>query len=124
MADHTGERARSARAIIAEMYYPPRVTAAARRLPKYGLEPGLALEITADEHTGKLFDRSIKAQREKAESMLDDQEPILLIGSPMCTCFSVIQAINHAREGGRTCASSVVLLSVQEGGYACCLFIT
>ena len=35
------EHAKAARAIIAEVYSPPRVTAAARRLPKYGLQPGL-----------------------------------------------------------------------------------
>ena len=40
-------------------------------------------------------DFSIKAQRTKAETLLDEQQPMLLIGSPMCTGFSAIQAINN-----------------------------
>jgi hypothetical protein len=79
------ERARNARAIIAEIYSPPRVTAAARRLPKYGLEPGLALDITIDDESGRPYDFSIKSQRDKAEALIDSQLPVLLIGSPMCT---------------------------------------
>ena len=47
------ERARTARAIIAEMYSPPRATASARRWPKYGLEAGLALDLTINDDTGK-----------------------------------------------------------------------
>ena len=39
----------------------------------------------------------MKSQREKAEALIDQQEPTLLIGSPMCTVFSAIQAINVAR---------------------------
>ena len=89
------ERARNARAIIAEIYSPPRVTAAANRLPKYGLEPGLALDITIDDESGRPWDFSIKSQRDKAEALIDSQLPVLLIGSPMCNVFSAIQAINN-----------------------------
>ena len=45
--------------------------------------------------TGQLYDSSIKAQRTKAETLLDEQQPMLLIGPPMCTAFSAIQAINN-----------------------------
>jgi len=89
------ERAKAARAIIAEVYSPPRVTAAAGRLPKYGLQPGLALDITVNDETGQPYDFSIKDQRTKAELLIDEQQPMLLIGSPMCTAFSAIQAINN-----------------------------
>ena len=91
------ERASAVRAIVAEVYSPPRVTAAAGRLPKYGLQPGLALDITVDDDTGKPYDFSIKSQREKAERKLDEQQPLLLIGTPMCTAFSAIQAINNCK---------------------------
>ena len=84
------EQATTARAIIAEVDSPPRVTAAARRLPKYGLQPGLAMDITVDDDTEQPFAFSIKSQRAKAEALLDE-----LIGSPMCTAFSAIQAINN-----------------------------
>ena len=59
--------------------------------------PGPTLDITIDDHTGQPYDFSIKAQRDKAEALIDAQQPVLLIGSPMCTAFSVIQAINKAR---------------------------
>ena len=89
------ERAKAARAIIAEVYSPPRVTAAANRLPKYGMQPGLSLDITVNDETGLPYDFSIKAQRTKAEALIAEQQPMLLIGSPMCTAFSAIQAINN-----------------------------
>jgi hypothetical protein len=59
--------------------------------------PELALDITVDDDTGMPFDFSVQAQRNKAEALLDAQEFVLLIGSPMCTAFSAIQAINKAR---------------------------
>ena len=91
------ERARAAKAIVAEVYSPPRVTAAARRLPRYGLEPGLALDITVDDETGRPYDFNRREQRQKAEAKIDAQRPLLLIGSPMCTALSAIQAINRER---------------------------
>ena len=45
------ERARKARAIVAEFYSPPRISALAKELPGYGIAPGLALDLTVpDEH--------------------------------------------------------------------------
>ena len=84
------ERASAARAVVAEVYAAPNVTAAAGRLPKYGMMPGLALDITVDDDTGQPYDFSVKAQRDKAEALIDARQPVLLIGSPMCTAFSVI----------------------------------
>ena len=67
MDEHIGERA-----IIAAVCSHPRVTAAARRLPKYGLQPGLALDIIVNDETGQPYDFSIKSQRIKAEALLDE----------------------------------------------------
>ena len=91
------EKARSARHIISEVYSAPRVTEMARRLPKYGLGPGLALDFTVNDEDGRPFNFNDKRQREKAERMLEDQQPFILIGSPPCTPFSQIQAINGER---------------------------
>ena len=91
------ERAGAARAVVAEVYSAPRVAAAAGRLPKYAMMPGLALDITIDDDTGQPYEFGIKAQCNKAEHLIDVQQPVLLIGSPMCTALSVIQAINKAR---------------------------
>ena len=59
--------------------------------------PGIAPDITIDDDTGQPYDFNLRAQRDNAEALLDAQEPVLLIGSPMCTAFSAIQAINKAR---------------------------
>ena len=42
---------------------------------------------------GQSWDFIIKSQRDKAEALLYSQLLVLLIGSPMCTAFSAIQAI-------------------------------
>ena len=55
------DRASAARKIVSEIYSAPRVTAAARRLPKYGMMPGLALDITVGDDTGMPFDFSVQA---------------------------------------------------------------
>ena len=45
----------------------------ARRLPKYGLGPGLALDLPVNDESGRPYDFGDKRQREKAELMLDAQ---------------------------------------------------
>ena len=95
---YRSKKARAARKIISEIYSAPRVTAAAQRLPRYGLEAGLALDLTTDDETGRPFDDfNEPKQRAKADKLFDTQQPFLLIGSPPCTPFSQIQAINKAR---------------------------
>ena len=64
-----------------------------------------------------------------AEALLDEQQPMLLIGSPMCTPFSAIQAIDNipgkrhpaviAREKA-VAASRLVLLFVSKADYSMC----
>ena len=90
-------RASAARAIVAEGYSAPRVTVAAKRLPKYGMMPGHALDITVEDVTCQPGYFRLRSQRDKAEALLDAQQQVLLIGSPVCTAFSVIQAINKER---------------------------
>ena len=48
------ERAKKARAIIAEFYSPPRISALAKELPSYGIAPGLALDLTVPDENGDL----------------------------------------------------------------------
>ena len=91
------ERARKARAIIAELYSPPRISALARDLPQYGIAPGLALDLTTTNSRGEPWDFSKKAMRDEAEQLVDEQAPLLLVGTPMCTAFSTWQYINNAK---------------------------
>ena len=47
------ERAAAARRVVADDYSAPRVTEAARRMPRYGLAPGLALDLTVRDEDGQ-----------------------------------------------------------------------
>ena len=77
---------------VAEIFSPPRVTAAASRYPRFGIAPGLALDLTTTDSEGQPWDFSDPAQRAKAEKLIEEENPTLLIGTPMCTAFSILQA--------------------------------
>ena len=81
---------------VSEVYSPPRVVALAH---KFGLRPGFSLDITVDDETGKPWDFDDPGQRHKAERLLRETQPWLLIGSPMCTYFSRLQNLNRAKMG-------------------------
>ena len=86
------ERARAARAIVSEVYSPPRVRALAGELKQYMCAQGLALDLTTvDPDDGQPWDLSRKDKRDQAKKKLHEQGPALLIGTPMCTPFTVLQ---------------------------------
>ena len=88
------ERAKAVRAVVAEIYSPPRVTAAAKLLPELRLIPGFALDLTVADTDGRQWDFDDKVMRERAWKRLREDRPQLLVGSPMCTAFSTWQRIN------------------------------
>ena len=69
---------------IAEVYSPWRVN---RMCEEMGLKPGCAMDI----RNGFDFDKY--ADRKKAKYWIDDNEPDLVIGSPLCTYFSGLQQL-------------------------------
>ena len=84
--------------IVSEMYSPPRVTAEIVRSKHKVLLPGFALDLTVlDPDDGMPWDFPIASKRDKARAMRRKQQPYMLIGSPECTHFSTIQAINIAK---------------------------
>ena len=87
------ERRARIKAIVSEIYSAPRVTALARRRRKYGIEPGVALDLTSCDDQGRPWDFNDPGQRQRAEQLLAEQQPEFLIGSPMCTAFSLLQRI-------------------------------
>ena len=54
-----------------------------------------------DPDDGQPWDCSKKEKREKARRMQREQRPILLIGSPMCTYFSMWQYLNFSKSQDR-----------------------
>ena len=91
------EATRRVRAIVSDVYSAARVTASAIRHKGLGIESGLALDLTTTDEDGKPWDFSDAFQRKQAETMIDEQVPTLLIGTPMCAAFSLIQHISKAR---------------------------
>ena len=83
---------------MAEIYSPPRVAAL---LPKDGLYPGVSMDITTNDETGKPWDFDDAGQRSKAGERLRRDKPMVLIGSPMCTAFCRLQSINFPKNGSR-----------------------
>ena len=85
----------SLNAIVSEVYSPPRVIAMCTR---FGLTPGYALDLTTvDPSDSKPWDFIIPEKREKTKNMLNEQKPILLAGSPLCTAFSKLQNLNFSK---------------------------
>ena len=77
---------------VVELYSPERVNAIAK---ERGLKTGLSMDLI----TGWNFDR--KEDRELAEKYIREFKPLVVIGSPMCTMFSQVQALNRNREGAQ-----------------------
>ena len=88
------ERAKAVRAVVSEVYSPPRITAASKLLPELKLIPGFALDLTTADTDGALWDFDSKVMRDRAMKKLKEEKPLLLVGSPMCTAFSTWQRIN------------------------------
>ena len=88
------ERQKGIRAVVSEIYSPPRVTAATKLLPELKIIPGFALDLTTADADGKLWDFDSKIMRDRAMQKVKDERPMLLVGSPMCTAFSTWQRIN------------------------------
>ena len=62
------------------------------------LLPGFSLDLTVVDPDDNLpWDFSKPGKREKARQMRRRQKPYMLIGSPMCTAFSTLQALNRAK---------------------------
>lgn len=81
---------------ISEVYSPPRISA---RAPRHGLKGGFALDILTEDEAGTPWDFRIPEMRLKAMRLLKREKPRLLVGSPMCTWFSKLMALNRARMG-------------------------
>ena len=90
-----GDRSKALKAVVSEIYSPPRVTAAAKLLPELRVISGFALDLTTADEDGSLWDFDSKILRERAMAKVKSDRPQLLIGSPMCTVFSTWQRMNN-----------------------------
>ena len=95
---------------IAEIYSPPRIVQEAT-MERYGgmtLKPGWSLDLTRnDPTTGEPWDFSKSACRERAMALVKRSKPYMLIGSPPCTAFSILQNINKNRRPAEVIAKEI-----------------
>ena len=79
---------------VSEMWSPPRVTKLAHR---FGLSAGFAYDLTVNDENGNPWNFDLQEQRDKCMRHVIEQRPNFLIGSPMCTAFSILQGLNKWR---------------------------
>ena len=81
---------------VAEAYSPPRLVKMANKL---GFKGKWSLDLTmVDPDDGQPWDLSLGAKRKKAKDMLERDKPMLLVVSPMCGAFSILQVLfNYPR---------------------------
>ena len=76
---------------IMEVYSPERVAAMCK---DFGLRQGASLDLTNG------FDFDTYADRKRAWEILEEDKPLLVIGSPPCTYFSMLYELNKHIHGG------------------------
>ena len=82
---------------VSEIYSPPRVTAIA---DQFGMRPGFALGLNVnDPFDNKPWNFDDPEKRKRAKKPLHQQRPMLLVGSPMCRAFSVLNRLNRKNMG-------------------------
>ena len=79
---------------VAEVYSPPRVVTMAKTM---GLKAGWSLDLTTKEVDGRQWNFNEVEMRNRAIRKVLEDQPMFLIGSPMCTAFSVMNRINYAK---------------------------
>ena len=91
------DRKKQLKALVSELYSPPRVTNAAKLLPSLKAMPGYAFDLTTSDENGVPWDFDIPERRAEAKRRILEQRPVLLVGSPMCTAFSTWQHLNATK---------------------------
>ena len=91
------ERQKAIKAVLSEIYSPPRVTACAKLMPSCEILPGFALDLTTTDAQGIPWDFDLPERRAEARRLVEKEQPMFLIGSPMCTAFSSWQRLNELK---------------------------
>ena len=81
--------------MVSEVYSPQRVTAACKLLPELKVIPGFAFDLASSDTEGHPWDFDEKAMRYRALDRVRREQPMFLVGSPMCTAFSTWQRMNN-----------------------------
>ena len=82
----------NARVDVAEIYSPPRMAAMASRR---GYTAGFSMDLTTSDENGLPWDLSLVATQRRALRRWEIDMPYLLVASPPCTVFSVLQNLSR-----------------------------
>ena len=85
---------------VTELYSPERVNAVCS---EFGLERGSSFDL----RTG--WDFNLEGHRRTVWKRIKEESPLFVIGSPPCTMFSVLQAMNPAVRGEDPEAVCIIL---------------
>ena len=66
--------------------------------PSFGVLPGFALDLTTHDDDGRHWDFDEEEMRNRAWRKIKEAQPLPLVGSPMCTWFSVLQQLNKGKK--------------------------
>ena len=83
--------------VVAELFSPPRVNAALRSMDNGWLRAGSSFDLVVDAESGQSWNFLKVEDRRRCWRQLKLEDPWVVIGSPPCTPFSVIQALNKTR---------------------------
>ncbi len=97
-----GLNGKEARITVCEIFSPPRITAAAKRLPHLDILPGFALGLATTDGKGEVWDYDLAAKRQQAREPIDKEKPYMIVGSPTCTAYSIMQNLNESRRDPKT----------------------
>ena len=82
--------------IVSEYYSPPRVATYAE---EFGLIAGVSRDDTAVDDQGERWDFNREDMRQRATDEVKAGKFDLIVGSVMCTDWSILQNVNKARLG-------------------------
>lgn len=82
---------------ISEVYSPPRIAPYGPLTKDGKLGPGWSLDLTTVDPEGRPWDFDRADCRQRAKQLVRETQPVLLVGSPMCTWFSSLMGFNRAR---------------------------
>jgi hypothetical protein len=115
-----GVGAEAAKAKVAELYSPPRVTKELRKVRSMNLAAGTTFDMVADS-AGRKWDFRRAEDRARARRLIAEEQPYLVIGSPPCTEFSRLNInLNKGRvaprERQRRLAEGALAAELRSGG--------
>ena len=76
---------------VSDVYSPPRVVEHANA---FGIKPGWSLDLTTYDTDGRPWDFEQPETRRRAKKRIEEEKPMFIIGSSMCTNFSILMNIN------------------------------